>query len=211
MLMARSAPSDEAKATIEELEAQGVEVNTYQGDISKLSDIENLNADLSSPVIALGFDFVEPSFGPSVIAGTGFVDSTFSVTLINGISIVDSFQFNAPDDVLAFVGVSSDLPFDRVEIRDITATNDDEFWGEFYTKSPSLSCGPGTKEVNGVCLCEQQNNQCVGGVLLDTDTVSLLAGSIGIDPLLTGLIGITIGGLAVQAVWFVHRRKKKNE
>jgi len=39
------------------------------------------------------------------------------------------------------------LPFDRVEIRDITATNDDEFWGEFYTKSPSLSCGPGTIQI----------------------------------------------------------------
>ena len=173
-----------------------------------MSDIENLNVDLAAPVLALGFDIVEPSFGPSVIAGTGFVDSTFSVTLKNGGVFVDSFQFNVPDDVIAFVGVSSDLPFDRVEIRDITATNDDEFWGEFYTKALSLSCGPGTKEVNGVCLCEQQNNQCVGGVLLDTDTVSLLAGSIGIDPLLTGLIGITIGGLAVQAVWFVHRRKK---
>jgi len=57
----------------------------------------------------------------------------------------------------------------------------------------------------GHCVCEQQ--QCVGGVIIDTDTVSLLAGAIGIDPLLTGLIGITIGGLAVQAVWFVHRRK----
>ena len=66
-------------------------------------------------------------------------------------------------------------------------------------------------DVDGHCVCEQQNNQCVGGVIIDTDTVSLLAGAIGIDPLLTGLIGITIGGLAVQAVWFVHRMKKKVE
>ncbi len=175
-----------------------------------ISDIENLNADLSSAVFSLGFDFVEPTTGFGC-NNTTCVDSTFSVTLKNGPTTVDSFQFNAPNDVLAFVGVQSDTAFDRVEIREITGNNDDEYFGEFYTSEllPSLSCGPGTKEVNGVCLCEQQNNQCVGGVLLDTDTVSLLAGSIGIDPLLTGLIGITIGGLAVQAVWFVHRRKKK--
>ena len=98
-----------------------------------ISDIENLNVDLAAPVFAFGFDFVEPTSG--VGAGGGFVDSTFSLTLKNGLAIVDSFQFNAPDDVLAFVGVSSDLPFDRVEIRDITATTDDEFWGEFYTSS----------------------------------------------------------------------------
>jgi len=125
-----------------------------------ISDIENLNVDLAAPVLALGFDIVEPSFGPPVIAGTGFADTTFSLTLKNGAAIVDSFQFNVPDDVLAFVGVSSDLPFDRVEIRDITATNDDEFWGEFYTSEPLPS------------------DQLIGGVLIPIETTSLLlAGS----------------------------------
>ena len=76
--------------------------------------------------------------------------------------------------------------------------------------TPVGSCQNGAVlDANDHCVCEQQNNQCVGGVILDIDTVSLLAGTIGIDPLLTGLIGITIGGLAVQAVWFVHRRRKK--
>ncbi len=71
------------------------------------------------------------------------------------------------------------------------------------------SCQDGTVlDANDHCVCELQNNQCIGGVIIDTDAVSLLAGTIGIDPLLTGLIGITIGGLAVQAVWFVHRRRK---
>ena len=103
-----------------------------------ISDVENLNADLAAPVWALCFDCVEPTSG--IGAGTGFTDTTFSVTLKNGAVIVDSFPFNAPDDVLAFIGVSSDLPFDRVEIRDITATNDDEFWGEFYTSSITPGC-----------------------------------------------------------------------
>ncbi len=80
------------------------------------------------------------------------------------------------------------------------------------TMTPVGSCQDGAVlDANDHCVCEQQNNQCVGGVIIDTDTVSLLAGAIGIDPLLTGLIGITIGGLAVQAVWFVHRRRKNNE
>jgi len=99
-----------------------------------ISDIENLNADLSSPVFALGFDIVEPTTGIGC-NNTTCVDTTFSVTLKNGPTTVDSFQFNAPDDVLAFVGVQSDTAFDRVEIRDVTANIDDEYFGEFYSST----------------------------------------------------------------------------
>ncbi len=86
------------------------------------------------------------------------------------------------------------------------------FCGALLIPAPPLPAGAcqdgAVLDANDHCVCEQQNNQCVGGVIIDTDAVSLLAGAIGIDPLLTGLIGITIGGLAVQAVWFVHRRRK---
>ena len=51
----------------------------------------------------------------------------------------------------------------------------------------------------------------IGGELLDINTVSLLVGAIGTNPVITALIGITLAGVAGQVVWFVHRRKKKNE
>jgi len=113
------------------------------GNEIAINGIENLDIDLASSVLAFGFDFLETSVGrdapASTIVGTCFVpvctDSTFSVTLFDGLSSVGAFSFNAPDDVLSFVGVSSDLTFNRVEIRDLTATIDDEFFGEFFTST----------------------------------------------------------------------------
>ncbi len=51
----------------------------------------------------------------------------------------------------------------------------------------------------------------VGGELLDIDTMALFIGAIGVNPVITGLVGITMGGVAAQVVWFVHSRRKKNE
>ena len=99
---------------------------------------EHINADLASSVFALGFDFVEIASGP-VLEGGVPVDSTFGVTLKNSGATVGTFSFNAPDDTLAFVGVSSDLAFDRVEIRELTASDVDEFFGEFFTATAPAS------------------------------------------------------------------------
>jgi len=59
----------------------------------------------------------------------------------------------------------------------------------------------------GVCTA-QAIGSMIGGELLDINTVSLLVASIGVNPVITGLIGITLAGVAGQAVWFVHRRRK---
>jgi len=151
-----------------------------------ISDIENLNVNLAAPVSSLGFDIVEPSMGFD--PGTGFTDTTFSFTLKNGPAIVDSFQFNVPDDVLAFVGVSSDLPFDRVEIRDITATNDDEYWGQFYTSSIPL---PPPKVVGGELIPIQATSL----LLTNTQSFSWMI------PVVFSILGIGL---------FVVSRKSEN-
>jgi len=51
----------------------------------------------------------------------------------------------------------------------------------------------------------------IGGELLAINTLPLLVGAIGVNPIITGLVGITIAGVAGQTIWFVHRRKKKVE
>jgi len=51
------------------------------------------------------------------------------------------------------------------------------------------------------------NMGMIGGELLNINTLPLLVGAIGVNPIITGLVGITIAGVAGQAVWFVHRRK----
>jgi len=59
-------------------------------------------------------------------------------------------------------------------------------------------------------LIQNAGSMAVGGLMIPVDTVVLLAAAIGVDPLITGLVAITMAGVAAQAVWFVHRRKKNN-
>jgi hypothetical protein len=96
---------------------------------------ENLNVDVAVPVFAIGFLFLEPGESAS---GQGCQapchDTTFQVTLLSGDTAVGSFEFNRPEDRPAFVGVSADEPFDRIEIRDLTGTIDNEYFGRFYTE-----------------------------------------------------------------------------
>ena len=151
-----------------------------------ISDIENLNADLSSAVFSLGFDFVEPTTGFGC-NNTTCVDSTFSVTLKNGPTTVDSFQFNAPNDVLAFVGVQSDTAFDRVEIREITGNNDDEYFGEFYTSEPLPS------------------DEVIGGEIIPIESTSLiLAGS----QTFSWMIPVLLSGIGIGL--FVFRKSENS-
>jgi hypothetical protein len=102
---------------------------------------KGLQVTFAAPVYAMGFDFVEPATTMPPLGSTP-VDSTYEVTLLNNGRLVGRFRFNAPDDVLAFVGVRSDNPFDRAWIVDVTTDasgrpspyiGDDEFFGEFYT------------------------------------------------------------------------------
>lgn len=99
-----------------------------------ISGSENLDALFTSSVsvYSFGFVFAEPDTTMPPWGGSP-VDSTFTVTLLNGATIVDSFAFNAPDDVISFVGAWSDTPFDRVEIRENADNIDDEYFGEFFT------------------------------------------------------------------------------
>src|SRR5688572_4725701 len=94
---------------------------------------EDFEAQTAAPVFSMGFEMVEPSAATmpswSEIAGP----STFLVTLYSGATQVGQFTFDAPDDVLAFVGVWSNAPFNRVTITDSTGNDDDEYFGQFYT------------------------------------------------------------------------------
>ena len=91
------------------------------------------------------------------------------------------------------------------------------------TISPSQPCGQGTILQNGQCvpdllvLCSGgsmiENGVCVckmvGGMLFDIDAVAVLSAAIGTDPLITGLVALTMAGVVGQAAWLIHRRKRK--
>ncbi len=101
------------------------------GNEISLNGTEDLNVDLKAPVYAFGFDFVETT--DPVACNAPCIDSTFKVTLKNGTETVNTFQFNAKDDTAAFVGVWTDVPFNRIEIREIGDSIENDFYGQFYT------------------------------------------------------------------------------
>jgi hypothetical protein len=119
-----------------------------------INDVENFNIDSVAPLYSFGFDFHEPTTpspsDPNTCNAT-CSDSEFIVTLKNGGALVDSFMFNGPDDMLAFVGVTSTDPFDRIEIRDHTDTIDNEFFGNFLTGTTRVP-EPGTLALIGLGL-----------------------------------------------------------
>ena len=77
------------------------------------------------------------------------------------------------------------------------------------------NCVPDLDEIcgDGTFISELQciglGMQAVGGTLLEIDTVAVFVAAIGVDPLITGLIVLSMVGVAGQAAWFVHRRKNK--
>lgn len=104
------------------------------GNELAISGSENLNVQFIAPVYSAGFVFVEPDLTMPVFDSANFPtsDGLFTETLFRDGLPVASFDFNAPDDIIYFVGVWSDAPFDRVEVREVFGGIDDEYFGEFY-------------------------------------------------------------------------------
>jgi hypothetical protein len=97
---------------------------------------ENFDMISGSTVYAMGFQAHEPSAGGAT-ADTCFVgtctDTTFQITIKNGATIIGTETINFPDNTLTFFGVHSAQAFDRFEVRDMSATIDDEFFGQVFT------------------------------------------------------------------------------
>ncbi len=107
---------------------------------------ENFDIIAAGLVFAMGFDAHEPTASAQQLTVStdtcGILgacsDSSFTITFLNGATVVGSQSINFPDNVLAFFGVWSDQAFDRFQVRDTTATIDNEFFGEVYTSQRKL-------------------------------------------------------------------------
>ncbi len=97
---------------------------------------ENFNVDSAVPLFSFGFDFHEPENDPEVSGA--FIESEFEVTLRNSGAFVNAFTFERPNDSLQFVGVLSNQPFDRVEIREIAGGIENEFFGNFVAGTTAV-------------------------------------------------------------------------
>jgi len=83
-----------------------------------------------------------------------------------------------------------------------------------YEVEGLTSSGGDSITIQARALCANFNfpmmGMAIGGELINIDTVSLLVSAIGVNPVITAIVGITLAGVAGQAAWFIHRRKKKN-
>jgi len=71
----------------------------------------------------------------------------------------------------------------------------------------AVICSTGTI-VSGLQCIAIGVGQMIGGTLLEIDKFALIVAAIGIDPLITGLVALTIVGVAGQAAWIVHKKKR---
>ncbi|MDX2223907.1 MAG: hypothetical protein SFV21_14250 [Rhodospirillaceae bacterium] len=114
-----------------------------------ISGVENLTMVSGASVYAMGFDFVEHSTPRTVLVpvltdtcnSMPCVDSPFTLTVSLGGTPLGVLSFNAPDDVLAFIGVWSDQPFDRLIAVDASSNVDNEYFGGVYTGSLAMATG----------------------------------------------------------------------
>ncbi len=102
-----------------------------------ISGAENFHVTLPANTFSFGFDIYEPNFvGVSGCNATCF-DTNFSIEIFSGATSLGLYNYNAPDDsgtgpvALGFFGVHSQLAFNRVVVRDLANTNDNEMFANF--------------------------------------------------------------------------------
>jgi hypothetical protein len=111
--------------------------------ISGAEELEIRTLPLGTEVHAFGFVLTEPfeiNPRPGESAAGIADDSIFTVTLLHDTEVVHAFDFNVPDLQKRFIGVWSDVPFDRVLLEERlgyfgNADNlgANEYFGPFYT------------------------------------------------------------------------------
>lgn len=81
----------------------------------------------------------------------------------------------------------------------------DSFIGVFFNNGIDVD-GDGILEFSK--LSEPVDITLVGGTLIPLDTTALLVAAIGVNPVITVLVAITITGVAGQIAWIVHKKKR---
>lgn len=100
-----------------------------------ISGVEHLNFQFDTLRFGFGLDIFESTLA-GTINGCGTAvcsDSTFTFTFKNGGAVVGSETFNPINDTVAFFGALYANPFDRVEMRETSGTNDNERFGGFVS------------------------------------------------------------------------------
>jgi len=78
-----------------------------------------------------------------------------------------------------------------------------------YTIVATLLIGGGAIITQPFALCANFNfPMAVGGLIIPIDTIALLAAGIGVDPIITGLLLLSMVGISFQVGRMLHKRKE---
>jgi hypothetical protein len=69
---------------------------------------------------------------------------------MNGATLVAAVPWTFPKDQATFVGVWSDAAFNRLEVRETAGSDDNEFYGQFYTGLAAAVPEPGSAALMGL-------------------------------------------------------------
>jgi len=116
-----------------------------------------------------------------------------------------NFCYAGLGNIACPTGYIQGVIFDEFAGKTISACVADP--GSFPDTTLAAQCQGAAVLVNNHCFA--QVLAAIGGALLSIDTTAVLVAAIGTDPVITGLVAITMIGVAVQAAWFIHKKKKK--
>lgn len=97
--------------------------------------VENFDFAPLTSTYAFGFSLYEPGSSTATLNGcnTTCVDSTFVASLYSGATSLGSWEIKPTDSTFSFYGFWSSDPITSITIRETLGSNDNEFFGEFYT------------------------------------------------------------------------------
>jgi len=92
---------------------------------------------------AFGFEMFEPtSSALNIGCNTTCVDSTFVVQLFAGSTSLGSFTLTPQNDTVQFFGFWNSVAFDKITITETVGSNDNEYFGNFYSGGRPSSSVP---------------------------------------------------------------------
>ena len=98
-------------------------------------DVVSLNA----PTYAFGLTFYEPTSSVQLNGcNATCTDSTFVVTLYSGAAVLGAYTVTPANNAFDFYGYWASNPITTVTIRETVGSNDNEFFGRFYTGATAV-------------------------------------------------------------------------
>ena len=140
-----------------------------------------------------------------LVANTGSTATTFSDM---GLSVQTQYNYRVSGiNALGVIG-----PVSNESDSTTTTEGDDAILMELQQMNQQLS--DIRQDLNSnhnviAQLIQNLGSMAVGGMMIPINALAVLAAGIGVDPLVTGLLLVTVVGISVQVAWILHKKKKE--